>query len=96
MTRTQDKTAASIVKEALTQDRDFFVAVLQPLIQEALEHQMDLSLGAGKSERTSDRVGYRSGYYTGGLTTRVGHMELRVPQDRQGRFSTSDIRSVSA
>ncbi len=58
MTRKQDNTAASIVKEALTQDRDFFVAVLQPLIQEALEHQMDLSLGAGKSERTSERLGY--------------------------------------
>jgi len=88
MTRKQDNTAASIVKEALTQDRDFFVAVLQPLIQEALEHEMNLALGAGKSERTSDRVGYRSGYYTRGLTTRVGHMELRVPQDRQGRFSS--------
>mgnify|MGYP001375879563 CR=1 FL=1 len=31
---------------------------------------------------------YRSGYYTRGLVTRVGTVELRVPQDRQGRFST--------
>ncbi len=49
MTRIQDKTAVSIVKKALTQDRDFFVAVLQPLIQEALEHQMALFLGASKT-----------------------------------------------
>ncbi|GEM_PF-2708628 len=31
---------------------------------------------------------YRSGYYTRGLVTRVGTVELRVLQDRQGRFST--------
>jgi Transposase, Mutator family len=28
------------------------------------------------------------GYYTRGLITRVGKLELRVPQDRGGRFST--------
>ena len=31
---------------------------------------------------------YRSGYYVRNLVTRVGKLELRVPQDRQGRFST--------
>ena len=30
----------------------------------------------------------RSGYYTRSLITRVGKLELRVPQDRHGRFST--------
>ncbi|MGY4289649.1 transposase-like protein [Bradyrhizobium sp. LM2.7] len=33
-------------------------------------------------------MGYRSGYYTRSLITRVGKIELKVPQDRQGRFST--------
>jgi transposase-like protein len=33
-------------------------------------------------------MGYRSGYYGRNLVTRVGKLELRVPQDRQGRFST--------
>jgi putative transposase len=45
-------------------------------------------LGASKGERTEGRLGYRSGYYTRGLVTRLGKIELRVPQDRQGRFST--------
>ena len=31
---------------------------------------------------------YRSGYYGRTLVTRVGKLELRVPQDRQGRFRT--------
>ena len=43
---------------------------------------------AGKGERTAQRLGYRSGYYPRGLITRVGKIELRVPQDREGRFST--------
>jgi putative transposase len=34
------------------------------------------------------RLGYRSGYYGRTLITRIGKLELRVPQDRAGRFST--------
>jgi transposase-like protein len=46
------------------------------------------AVGAGKGERTANRLGYRSGYYGRTLITRVGKLELRVPQDRDGRFST--------
>ncbi len=46
------------------------------------------ALGAEKGERTADRLGYRSGYYGRMLITRIGKLELRVPQDRAGRFST--------
>jgi len=45
-------------------------------------------LAAEKGERTEGRLGYRSGYYQRALITRVGTLELRVPQDRAGRFST--------
>jgi transposase-like protein len=53
-----------------------------------LEAEMDEALGAGKGARTEGRLGYRSGYYGRTLITRVGKLELRVPQDRAGRFST--------
>ena len=43
---------------------------------------------AEKGERTAARLGYRSGYDTRTLATRVGKLELRVPQDRDGGFST--------
>src|SRR6202171_1626775 len=46
------------------------------------------ALRAAKSVRTAGRNGYRSGYYGRTLITRVGKLELRVPQDRQGRFRT--------
>jgi putative transposase len=62
--------------------------LVQLVLQELLEAEMEDTLGAGKSERAEGRTGYRSGYYTRNLITRVGKLELRVPQDRQGRFST--------
>ena len=40
------------------------------------------------SERTASRLGYRSGYYERTLITLIGKLELRVPQDRAGRFSS--------
>jgi putative transposase len=71
----------------LTED-DAMKSLLQTLLQEVLEAEMDEALRAGKNERTSGRLGYRSGHYPRTLVTRVGKLELRVPQDRQGRFST--------
>jgi transposase-like protein len=47
---------------------------------------MEEALQAEKGERSEGRLGYRSGYYGRSLITRVGKLELRVPQDRQGRF----------
>jgi putative transposase len=49
---------------------------------------MTEAIGAEKGERTETRLSYRSGYYGRPLITRVGTLELRVPQDRLGRFST--------
>ena len=46
------------------------------------------ALGTEKGERTANRRGYRSEYYGRTLVTRVGKLELRVPQDRQGHFRT--------
>ena len=75
-------------KTVLENDRDLTQELLRIGLQEVLEAEMDQVLGAGKHQRTEGRRGYRSGYYERGLTTRVGRIELRVPQDREGRFST--------
>jgi putative transposase len=74
--------------KALVSEDDGFRVLLQGMVQEVLEAEMDEALGAGKWERTETRVGHRSGYYPRTLVTRVGKLELRVPQDRQGRFSS--------
>jgi transposase-like protein len=74
--------------KALMEEDDLFKQMLKESIQQYLEAEMDEVLGAGKWERNEGRRGYRSGYYTRSLVTRVGKIELRVPQDRLGRFST--------
>src|SRR5215813_882233 len=67
---------------------EFLRPLVQEIVQQVLEAEMDEALGAEKGERTPNRQGYRSGYYGRTLVTRVGKLELRVPQDRQGRFRT--------
>lgn len=78
----------SEIKGILSQDREFLKDIVQEVLQQTLEHEMDIAIGASKGERSEARLGYRSGYYNRTLITRVGKLELRVPQDRQGRFST--------
>ena len=72
----------------VSEEKDLLRGAVQEMVQEILESEMDETVGARKGERTGGRTGYRSGYYSRGLVTRVGKLELRVPQDRQGRFST--------
>ena len=69
-------------------ESDFLRELIRTTLQEVLEAEMTEALGAAKGERTTGRNGYRSGYYGRSLITRVGKLELRIPQDRTGQFST--------
>jgi hypothetical protein len=44
----------------------------------------------------SSNLGYRAGHYPRTLITRVGRLELRVPRDRDGRFSHRALRAKPA
>jgi putative transposase len=88
MTRREGKGEVVGLKGLLSRDADFVRSAVQALVQEALEAEMTEAIGAAKGERTEGRLSYRSGYYGRSLITRVGTLELRVPQDRAGRFST--------
>jgi putative transposase len=88
MTKREVKAEVIDIKGLLAQDQDFVRAAVEALVQAALEAEMTEAIGAAKGERTETRIAYRSGYYTRALITRVGTLELRVPQDRLGRFST--------
>jgi putative transposase len=88
MTKREGKGEVVDLKGLLSRDDEFLRAAVQALVQEALEAEMAEAIGAAKGERTEGRLSYRSGYYGRTLITRVGTLELRVPQDRAGRFST--------
>jgi transposase-like protein len=77
------------VKTILAQEGDFLKPLLSKMLNEILEGEMDHTIGASTYERSSSRQGYRAGYYTRQFITRIGSLELRVPRDRDGRFSTA-------
>lgn len=89
MTRRNNNGPLSEIKELLLSDRDLMKELMRDALNEILNGEMTEVLQAACSERTDDRKGYRSGYYNRGLVTRIGKLELRVPRDRNGEFSTS-------
>lgn len=88
MVKSKSIVSVAEVKALLSKDPDFLKSMIQQILQNILEVEMTETLQAAKSERNEARLGYRSGYYDRSLITRVGKIELRVPQDRAGRFST--------
>jgi transposase-like protein len=57
-------------------------------MNEILQAEITEHLGAEPGEQTDRRRGYRNGSYKRGLTTRIGHLTLEVPRDRDGTFQT--------
>jgi len=88
MPRRQNSAKKVDWKGVMAEQDDYLRPLIREVVQQVLEEDMDEALGAEKGERTPTRQGYRSGYYSRTLVTRVGMLELRVPQDRQGRFRT--------
>ena len=89
MTTSKSNTVSLSAKEWVSGDRDLMKTLMKEALQEVLEGEMTEFLGAAPSERSETRSGYRAGYYHRGLVTRIGKLELRVPRDRSGEFSTA-------
>jgi len=62
--------------------------LLEAVLNQVLEAQVAEQLQAAPYERTEQRQGYRNGYKPRRLSTRVGRLVLRVPQVRDGVFSS--------
>lgn len=88
MTRSKLRTEKPDWKALLAGDADLMREIVRAAVSEILEVEMTEALGAERGERSETRLGYRAGYYQRSLVTRVGKLELRVPRDREGRFST--------
>lgn len=89
MTTSKSNTVSLSAKEWVSGDRDLMKTLMKEALQEVLEAEMTEFLGAAPSERSETRSGYRAGYYHRGLVTRIGKLELRIPRDRSGEFSTA-------
>jgi putative transposase len=67
-------------------DGDFLRAVAEVVLQILMESDVEGLIGAGRHERSVDRLNYRNGYRDRTLDTRLGTLALRVPKLRQGSY----------
>ena len=88
MTEVHRRTGAEMAQGILLDEPDFLREIVERVLQELLTAEMTEHVGAAPHERTDARKGRRNGYKPRMLRTRVGTLNLLVPQDREGTFST--------
>ncbi len=65
---------------------DFLRAVAEAVLQLLMEADVEGLIGAGRHERSAERLNWRNGYRERALDTRLGTLQLRVPKLRQGSY----------
>ena len=74
-------------------DSDFLRAVAEAVLQILMEADVEGLIGAGRHERSAERLNYRNGYRDRSLDTRLGPLSLRIPKLRQGTSRPSLSRA---
>jgi transposase-like protein len=67
-------------------DGDFLRSVAEAVLQILMEADVEGLIGAGRHERSAERLNYRNGYRERSLDTRLGSLQLRIPKLRQGSY----------
>ena len=82
-------------KEAMSNlmmSKDGLARLVEEILNQVLEAEVTEHLKAERYERSEERTGYRNGYRLRTLYMRVGPVTLRVPQLRDGSFSSAIFR----
>src|SRR5690349_5596243 len=67
-------------------DSDFLRSVAEAVLQMLMEADVEGLIGAGRHERTGERLNYRNGFRDRTFDTRLGSLQLRIPKLRQGSY----------
>jgi transposase-like protein len=81
MAETKDDVLGGLLQEVFS-NRDGLKQLLEHLLQAGMQAEVASHVAAGPHERTDQRRGHRNGYKPRTLGTRVGSLELSVPQVR--------------
>ena len=81
-----DNLFEKISEVLFSQSPDKFRSILENLLNRVMEAERISALGAEPYERTDNRQGYANGYKPKQLQTRVGQLNLQVPQVRGFSF----------
>jgi transposase-like protein len=68
-------------------DGDVLRSVAEAVLQMVMEADVEGLIGAGRYERTGERLNWRNGFRDRTLDTRLGALHLRIPKLRQGSSS---------
>jgi transposase-like protein len=80
--RLNDTLVEEIIKGLIGEGPEGIKPVLELLLNSAMKVERDRFLGAGPHERSEERKGYANGYKPKEIQTRMGGLELEVPQVR--------------
>src|SRR3712207_4035201 len=67
-------------------EADFLRGVAEAVLQLLMEADVEGLIGAGKHERSAERLNWRNGYRDRAFDTRLGTLQLRIPKLRQGSY----------
>jgi len=67
-------------------DPDFLRGIAEAVLQLLMEADVEGQIGAGRHERSAERLTWRNGYRDRGFDTRLGTLQLRIPKLRQGSY----------
>lgn len=84
LTRTQE-----IYNQLVDKDPDLLHSLLASTLQDLVEEEAAVRIGAGRYERSVDRTTSRNGKRGIGVHTRVGEIPLSIPKLRQGSYYPS-------
>jgi putative transposase len=91
----KDTLVDQIVKELIGHGEEGIKPVLELLFNAAMKIEREQFLGASSHERTEERKGYANGYKNKTLQTRMGALDLDVPQVRDAGFYPQSIEKGS-
>ena len=90
MTRQMESTELDAVVQLLADEGfDGMAQAIETLMNEAMKLQRSDALRAGPYERTTDRRGHANGFKPKTINSRLGKLELQVPQTRGVEFYPS-------
>jgi putative transposase len=84
-----------IVKELIGQGTEGLRHVLELLLNASMKIEREQFLGARAHERSEERKGYANGYKPKEIQTRMGALELAIPQVRGLGFYPQSIEKGS-
>src|SRR4051794_23950681 len=70
-------------------DGDFLRSVAEAVLQILMETDVEGLIGAGRHERSAERLNYPNGYRDRTFETWLGALSLRIPKLRQGSYFLS-------